>query len=125
DARLRRLCQTVLPVAGLLAQASATRTEAEYRALTTLAALPRTDCDALTLTVDRFVADANVDVTPLEREDLLARFGLYGVRVSIRLIRAGGATSSTDLATHLRELSGIEQLRSTLQSLFAARSDVL
>jgi hypothetical protein len=125
DPRLRRLCQTVIPVAGLLAQGSATLTEGEFRALRTIAALPRPVSDGLMLSVDRFVGDADIDVTPLEREDLLARIGLYGVRLAIRFIRLGAADTSTELTVRLRELSGIDELRSLFASLFAARRDVL
>jgi predicted GTPase len=125
DPRVRRLSQTVVPVSGLLAQAATTLTEAEYRALAALAAIPRAEADALLLTVDRFVADGACSVTPIEREELLARFGLYGVRTSVRLIRLGGAGSATELATQLRDVSGIEDLRRLLMSLFGQRRDVL
>jgi predicted GTPase len=126
DPRVRRLSQTVLPVAGLLAQASATLTEAEYRALQQLGALPRAEADDLLLTVDRFVADGrHAPVTPIEREQLLGRLGLYGVRTSVRLIRLGAAGTSGELAERLREVSGIDDLRHLLTSLFTSRSDVL
>jgi hypothetical protein len=125
DPRLRRLSQTVVPVSGLLAQAAATLTEAEYRALSALAAAPRSEIDELMLTVDRFVAEEASPVTAVEREQLLERLGLYGVRTSIRLIRLRAAASATELATQLRELSGIEELRRLLTSLFGNRRDVL
>ena len=57
DPRLRRLCQTVVPVAGLVAEAGASLREDEYRALVALAAMPRRDVDALMLTTDRFLGD--------------------------------------------------------------------
>ena len=87
--------------------------------------MPRADADALLLTVDRFVAAGATDVTPIEREELLARFGLYGVRTSVRLIRLGGASSATELAAELRAVSGIEDLRQLLATLFTERRDVL
>ena len=87
--------------------------------------MPRADADALLLTVDRFVAAGATDVTPIEREELLARFGLYGVRTSVRLIRLGGAGSATELAAELRAVSGIEDLRRLLTTLFTERRDVL
>ena len=125
DPRLRRLCQTVVPVAGLLAQASVTLTEQEYRALARLAQLPRDEADALMLTVDRFVSDETVEVTPIEREHLLDRLGVYGVRTAIRLIRHRAAGSATELALLLRELSGIDELRTQLTDLFGRRRDLL
>jgi Dynamin family len=128
DARLRRLAQTVVPVSGLVAQASMTLTEAEYRALAELAARPRDEVDDLLLTVDRFVAEsapAAGSVTAVERERLLERLGLYGVRSSVRLIRLKGAASATELAAQLRDVSGIEDLRRVLTSLFRDRRDIL
>jgi hypothetical protein len=128
DPRLRRLSQTVVPVSGLVAQAAMTLTEAEYRALASLAAQPRREVDALLLTVDRFVAEdapAAGTVTAVEREALLERLGLYGVRTSIRLVRLKAAESATELATQLRDISGIEELRRLLVSLFGSRRDVL
>jgi predicted GTPase len=125
DARLRRLAQTVVPVSGLVAQASVTLTEAEFRALAALAAMPRADVDALLLTVDRFVADGPCDVTPVEREHLLEQLGLYGIRAAVRLIRHRAAASATELAEHLRDLSGIGELRRLLTALFGNRRDVL
>jgi hypothetical protein len=125
DPRLRRLTQTVVPVSGLVAQAAVTLTEAEYRALAHLAQIERSAVDELLLTVDRFVtADAGT-VTPVEREHLLERLGLYGVRASIRLIRVGAAPSASELAVQLRDLSGIDELRRQLTALFGSRRDVL
>jgi dynamin family protein len=120
-----RLCQTVLPVSGLLAQAAMTLTETEYRALAQLAAAPREEVDELLLTVDRFVAGEASTVVPLQREELLDRLGFYGVRTSIRLIRLKAAGSATELVAQLRDLSGIEELRRLLLSLFGSRRDVL
>ncbi len=125
DPRLRRLSQTVVPVSGLVAQAAMTLTESEYRALAALAAMPRDEADHVLLTVDRFVAEDATPVTQIEREQLLDRLGLYGVRTSVRLIRLRAASSATELAAQLRDISGVEELRRLLTSLFGSRRDVL
>lgn len=125
DPRLRRLVQTVVPVAGLVAEAGASLREHEYRALATIAALPRPETDRLLLTTDRFVADVDCGVTQVEREDLLARLGIYGVRVAVSLIRLGGAPTATALAAELTERSGVTGLRGLLTSVLADRRDVL
>ena len=123
---VRRLCQTVVPVAGLLAQAGATLTEDEYRALTRLAAAPREDTDRLLLTADRFLApDATTDLDAEDRQRLVARLGLFGVRFAVMLLRDGAVGSSRELAAELRACSGIEELRDALASQFAARRDAL
>src|SRR3712207_7295559 len=55
------LFRSVLPVAGLLAHASATLREAEYALLTTLARAPREATDELLLTADRFLGRPTQD----------------------------------------------------------------
>ena len=126
DAKLRQLCQRVVPVAGLLAQAAATLTEAEFQALRTLAAMDPDALAELTLTVDRFVGEStDCDVAPLEREDLLHRLGLFGVRLAVTEIAEGRASTATSLCASLRSASGVEALESTLATLFAGRRDVL
>ena len=123
---VRRLCQTVVPVAGLLAQAGATLTEDEYRALARLAAAPRDDTDRLVLTADRFLnSEATIGLTPADRSRLATRLGLFGVRLAVALLRDGEVTSSRQLAAELLTCSGIHELREVLASQFASRRDVL
>lgn len=126
DPKLRRLVQTVVPVAGLVAVAGATLSEAEYRALTRLAELPDERRDDLVLTVDRFVADdPTLPVTAVEREDLLGRLGLFGIRHALTALASGAATTSQELARSLLAVSGIDELRRTLLTRFGERADVL
>jgi Dynamin family len=126
DERLRRLVQGVVPVAGLLAQAAVTLAEHEYRNLGRLATMPAEDLDALLLSADRFVRDDPlVAVTAVEREDLLRRFGLFGVRCSIAEIAAGRISSSQALADRLGALSGLDGLRAVLGTQFAQRAALL
>ena len=121
DPRLRRLCQTVVPVAGLVAEAGASLTEQEFQALRTIARLPRPQVDALLLTVDRFVDTELDELTPMERELLLERFGVFGIRLSVSLIRLGAADHARMLADELWRRSGVEELRLLLGTVFAER----
>jgi hypothetical protein len=124
--KVRRLCQTVLPVAGLLAETAVTLNEAEFRHLHALAGLDRSQIDELLLTVDRFVADdPDLAVLPIERVGLLDRFGLYGVRLSIALLRQNKVTNASQLSAELTRRSGLDELRSVLAEQFASRADVL
>ncbi|MFZ8996820.1 MAG: dynamin family protein [Ilumatobacteraceae bacterium] len=125
DPRLRRLCQTVVPVAGLIAEAGATLREDEYRTLASIAALPRPQADGLLLSIDRFVADVDCGVTQVAREDLLQRLGIFGVRVAVGLIRLGAAPTSTVLAKELTGRSGVGHLRHLLATVLTNRRDVL
>ena len=53
DSKIRGLCQTVVAVAGLLAQTGRTMRQPEFTALSALAELPRADLDSMLLSVDR------------------------------------------------------------------------
>lgn len=126
DPKIRRLCQTVLPVAGLLAETATTLRQDEFRRLKILSDAERPEVDRLLLTVDRFAnAETDLPLAPLERAELLDRFGIFGIRLSNALLRQGRATTSTELAKLLIERSGLGDLRSTLHSHLAARSDIL
>jgi hypothetical protein len=126
DPKVRRLAQTVVPVAGLLAQSGATLREAEYKGLDSIANAPRDDAEALFLSADRFVqAETPIPLTSMEREHLLDRFGLFGVRLAVALIRQGAASTATALSTELVRRSGLVELRDVLLSQFAQRRDVL
>ena len=106
DPRVRRLCQTVVPVAGLLAQTAATLREDEFAALARLVDLDRARLDRLLLSVDRFAApDVDVGVDGAVRRALLDRFGVFGVRTSLALIRSGQARSASALARALAQRS--------------------
>ena len=92
DDKIRGLCQTVVAVAGLLAQTGRTMRQHEFAALTALAALPRADLDAMLLSVDRFSRTELADParpTPTPGPALMDRFGLFGVRLATTLIRQG------------------------------------
>ena len=126
DPKVRRLCQTVVPVAGLLAQSGSTLREAEFKALKQIAEAPADQADRLFLSADRFMtASTPIPLTTMEREHLLDRFGLFGVRLAAALIRQGAATTSSQLSNELVMRSGLIELRQVLLSQFAARRDVL
>jgi 50S ribosome-binding GTPase len=126
DDRIKRVCQTVVPVAGLLAASGAALREDEYRALSRIAAGTREQIDELLLTADRFArASTPLDVIDIERQALLDRLGMFGVRISVALIRRGSVTNALSLAQELVARSGLSELRHVLLHQFAARRDVL
>src|SRR3954447_14930577 len=119
DERLPRLCRVVVPVAGLLGAAGATLREEEFRVLAAVAAEPMDRVVELLLTADRFAASGE------ERARVLGRLGLFGVRLSVRLIREKSVTDSGALARALTEHSGIDKLRDVFAAQFVGRSEVL
>ena len=126
DPKVRRVAQTVVPVAGLLAETGSTLRQDEFQTLQALAGAPDDERRRLLISADRFVhADTTTGVTSVEREPLLRRFGLFGVRLAIGLIVDGVVTSASALADRLVAHSGLPELRAALLSQFADRRDVL
>jgi hypothetical protein len=128
DETIRALCQTVLPVAGLLAETGRTLRQAEFNALAQLAAVDRDLADAMLLSADRFVIEAGeaaADVPSVAvRRELLARLGMFGVRIALPLIRQG-CNNASALAEELVRRSGLAELTDCLDALFAERADLL
>ncbi|MFE3000523.1 dynamin family protein [Nocardia sp. NPDC059246] len=119
------LCQSVIPVAGLLAFAAATLRQREYDAFEALAAIPVDELTAALLSADRFAhPDLPLPVPAELRAHLTARFGLFGIRLAVTLIRLG-VRGSEALAAELSNRSGLDELRTVLDVQFAQRADEL
>jgi hypothetical protein len=122
---LRGLCQDVVAVAGLLAETSRTLRQVEYTALAELARQPREGLEAALLTADRFLRpDSEVAPSADVRARLLARFGIFGLRLATALIRQG-VDSPAALATELLDRSGLHDLQRVLDTQFVGRRDLL
>ena len=127
DPRLLGLCQDVVAVAGLLAQAGRSLRLDEFQAFSRLASAPRDHTEAMLLSVGRFLRpgpreDALLSVD--SRRALLDRFGLFGVRLATTLVRQG-SNSPDLLAAELVRRSGLDELRSSLANRFTERRDLL
>lgn len=122
------ICQAVVPVSGLLALTARTLRQSEYVALEKLAGVDAAELAKAMLSVDRFVRDDGKDsalpVDAATRAALLHRFGMFGLRISIAVLRAG-VTDSVGLADELLERSGLVALRDVIDQQFAQRSDLL
>lgn len=125
DPAVRGMCQDVVAVAGLVAQAGRTMREDEFASLRALAALPRPETDALLLSADRFAtADVPLGLSPETRVGLLDRFGVFGIRLSATLIRRGTDTQAA-LAGQLVQRSGLSELREGIARFFTDRDTLL
>jgi hypothetical protein len=121
EPRVRALVQTVVPVSALLAQAGNLLRESEYATLSTVANGP----DTVLLSADRFVSTATSPSVAAQRRALLAGLGLFGVRLSVGLLRLGLAEDAGALSRQLAARSGLEELRRLLLDQFTERQDVL
>lgn len=125
DDGLRGLCQNVIAVSGLLANAGRTLAAEEFGALAQLAAVPRRELESCLFSADRFAGDGvPVRVDARTRLALLDRFGLFGVRLVTTLIRKGFDTHG-ELAAQLVSRSGLAELRESISQCFTDRHDVL
>ena len=126
DGKLRRLVQVVIPVAGLLAETAETLTEREFKLLTELATMSRSELETYLLSADRFIQGTpGMPLTSLEREELLGRLGIYGIRQSLALVRSKTVHSSVELSRELVARSGLTDLQTILTTLFVDRAAVL
>ncbi|MGE5763618.1 MAG: dynamin family protein [Mycobacterium leprae] len=126
EPRLRPFIQTVLPVAGLLAEAAVMLSEEEYADLTALARLPAGVTDALLLSADRFAAPRRyLPVEPVRRARLLTRLGLFGIRWTLPVLRRGDVRGRKELCDRLAQRSGVGELHAVLSSQILGRRDVL
>jgi hypothetical protein len=115
---LHGLAQNVVAVAGLVAMAGRTLTQAEFVALSALAAEPRESLESSLLSADRFTSGSQ------ERAALLRRFGVFGIRLAVTLIRQG-VGSQAALADELVARSGLRELQRVLRTQFTERRDLL
>jgi len=119
------ICQAVVPVSGLLALTARTLRQSEFVALEKLAGVDAAELTKAMLSVDRFVReDSELPVDAATRAALLDRFGMFGIRISIAVLRAG-ISDSVALADELLERSGLVALRDVIEQQFAQRSDLL
>ena len=125
DGRVRELASGVVPVAGLIAETGATLREEQFRWVRDAGGAPESRRDDLLLSADRF---RDADQNPLGeeiREELLARLGMFGLRLAVRLVGDGTAGTSTELSAALLERSGIRELQRILNERYGRRAQAL
>lgn len=126
DRRLAALVQTVVPVAGLLAEGARTLRQDEFEDLAALAAADAALVDEMLVSVDRFASSsAPVGVDAARRAMLLDRLGLFGCRHAVELVRSGRAPNARTLSEALLARSGLEALRGELADRFTRRAGLL
>jgi len=124
DPAVAELCGGVLPVAGLLAQGAQTMTHDDYAALLRYADIPKERRDRLTLSAARFVSADEPLLDAGARFALVARLGLFGVRLGASLVRLGFDTPDA-LAAELLRRSGLPALAAAVEAGYAASAELL
>jgi hypothetical protein len=123
--KLRSLCSTVVPLAGLLAETGQTLREHEAASLRALAALSGGELGSILLSVDRF-CDPGITVLPVElRRALVDRLGMFGLRLALTELAAGRVSSAASLAALLVRTSGLAELQQLVRRHFLPRAQVL
>ncbi|MGO3148367.1 MAG: dynamin family protein [Leucobacter sp.] len=118
---LEGVCETVVPVAGLLGLGAITMKQSDYAMFVRLAALPVAKTEAVLLTAERFITARSTELpTERERNDLVERFGLYGLRLALAAVR-GGIDDAETLSTELLRRSGLDELRRVIDVHFTQR----
>lgn len=125
ELELTGLCQAVVPVAGLLALGARTLRQSEFAAFEALAQASADELQLAMLSADRFAReDIPLPVDAHTRAQLVDRFGLFGIRMAIALIRLG-VRDSPSLAAELVSRSGLDELRQVIDVQFGQRADQL
>jgi hypothetical protein len=115
----------VLPLTGLLAETASTLREDEVAALRALALLSRDSVNSALISADRFLRLPIGDPTAEKlRPTLLQRFGLFGLRSSLALVRSG-ITDSDSLAEAILRNCGFRDVESAIAVQFVERAEIL
>lgn len=122
--RLTGLVADVVPVAGLLAQATRCErfTDHDTGSVDLLDGLPASRLEEALSSADAFLSWSDGPLGGEDRQRLLSLLGRYGIQEAVRL-RAGRNTRG--LLAGLRDLSGFDALEARIQGEFVARADRL
>lgn len=125
DRRLRGLVGAVVPVAALLAESAALLTEQDIallrRTADELAPTARVDLAS----ADRFRSTAASSLGIGERDRLLARLGMFGLRWSVATFAPDPAMPTSAFLAALDQLSGVGPIRDHIEQVFIPRASIL
>lgn len=121
---LRHRVSDVLPLVGLVAEATETGlfTESDADTLRAIAAMPPDQRQFLFFSADFFVRP-EVGVPVFARGRLLERLDLYGIRRAVELLAENPKMSTGELRRRLVESSGFPVLRGFVDDVFRRRAD--
>ncbi|ASR38747.1 GTPase [Prauserella marina] len=123
-ATLKPRVADVLPVIGLVAESAEAGqfTSADADALRQVSALDDDVLDMMLISADMFTS-WDCDVPAGLRVRLLEKLDLFGIRQAVDVIRAEPEITAGSLRRRLLDASGLDAVRSRLNTVFAARAD--
>jgi hypothetical protein len=123
--QIRALLADLVPVCGLIAQATETGsfTEDDAATIQALAAIPVAALDIQLLGADAFVTNVG-GVSTGARARLVANLGMVGIRDGIAMVR-DGASGAAELTRRFRERSGVVELRRAIAGRLIANGALL
>lgn len=125
DPQLRDVCETIVPVAGLMGMGATTLRQADFAVFRDLAAHDPEQTQHLLVSAEHFIGSKEQWLpSELTRIDLVDRFGMYGIRIAFAAIR-GGVSEAADLADELLRRSGLTELRRVIDVHFTQRQSEL
>lgn len=118
---LRDVCETIVPIAGLMGMGAMTLRQADFTVFRDLAAVDPEQTRQVLVSAERFIT-ARDEWLPPERTrmDLVDRFGMYGIRIALASLR-GGVRDAGELSAELFRRSGLEELRRVIDVHFRQR----
>jgi hypothetical protein len=122
---MRQLVADVLPTAALLAETAASHPDAELELLRRVAAELGPDRARELASVDRFRTSAALSLSPGERDHLLMRFGLFGLRVSVERFASDPTATPAAVGEQLYQLSGIGEVQRRISTQLEPQASVL
>lgn len=122
---LSGVCETIVPVAGLMGLGSITLRQRDFTTLRGLASRDPDETRQLLVSGERFITD-KAGWLPSERTriDLVDRFGMYGIKLALASLR-GGVDDAATLSAELFRRSGLEELRRVIDVHFTQRQSEL
>lgn len=119
---LDRLCETVLPLAGLLGLGAATMRQSDYAALAALTKVDRATLKKISSSPELFItAEGEGLPSQTVRASLVDRLGMLGISLSVSILN-GGAADSFELCEELEHRSGLDELKRVISANFVQRS---
>ena len=116
----------ILPVSALMGLSSSTITDEDKEVFDQIATLDDKSITRLFISPEFFVKDYNfIKLSKTRREELVTKYGLYGIYVCVRAIQGNSEITLSELSQILRRKSGFDTFMKLVVSHFGDRAQLL